>query len=128
MNCEEYKAALHDYALGKLAPERAAQVDEHRSNCPHCVEFNAICEELLCRDFVQFLDDYVDDSLLPERRAVFERHLSICDDCVNYLESYRRTIELGVESAKPSLAEPQDDSIPSDLIKAILDAAKLEDQ
>lgn len=122
MDCTTYRAAVHDYALGRLSAERVAQVVEHRRSCPHCAEFNAICAELECRDFVRFLDDYVAGNLDRERRRIFERHMSICTDCVNYLRSYRRTMELSAASGGPS-AEPAE-RIPEELITAILAASK----
>lgn len=50
---------------------------------------------LTCRELIEFLDDYVEGRLPPERRAVFDDHIfQCCQDCRDYLESYRRTIEL----------------------------------
>ena len=98
-----------------------AEVEQHHWNCEHCIEFNAICTELLCSDFVRFLDDYVEQTLSPERRAIFDRHMTVCPDCIAYLDSYRRTIAMGKAAGEDigGAAEP----IPEGLIRAILDAS-----
>ena len=121
MNCEEYRIAIHDYARGILSPEDVAQVEQHMHGCGNCVEFNELCAELSCREFVEFLSDYLEDDLAPERRAVFERHMTICPDCVNYLASYRRTLELGVQALSGE-ERAATQRIPEALVSAILAA------
>ena len=120
MNCEDYRIAIHDHARGILSAERAAEVELHHRDCQNCIEFNTICAELPCRDFVQFLGEYVEDRLSTERRAIFERHMTVCPDCTAYLDSYRRTIELGAESARDE--ERREEQLPEELVRAILHA------
>ncbi len=69
-----------------------------------------------CKDISDFLMEYVDGALPLGQRVQFEAHLVLCRSCRNYLDSYRKTIELtkktGVEDELPP--------VPEDLIKAIL--------
>ena len=49
---------------------------------------------ITCEQLITTLDDYVGEEMTAEERAEVERHLERCDSCVEYLDSYRRTIEL----------------------------------
>jgi anti-sigma factor RsiW len=79
-----------------------------------------ICDELSCQELVAFLDAYLAGELPPARREVFDWHLAVCTDCRNYLDSYRRTIELGREALRGS----GEAAIPTELIQAILAARR----
>ncbi|HEX8242253.1 MAG TPA: zf-HC2 domain-containing protein [Longimicrobium sp.] len=69
-----------------------------------------------CREVITFLDDYFAGELDPMRTSAFERHLALCGSCRNYLDSYRRTVELERDAfAEPDLQEP-----PAELVEAIL--------
>lgn len=48
-----------------------------------------------CREVADFLMAYLDGELPEDQRGVFEAHLRGCSACERYLESYRRTVELG---------------------------------
>ena len=78
--------------------------------------------KMTCREFSEFLDDYWSGALSAEGRAVFEAHLGQCVDCANYLNSYRRTIELGKEAVKTD--EPTSPDIPEELIRAVIAARR----
>jgi anti-sigma factor RsiW len=78
---------------------------------------------ITCKEFENFILDYLDDELPSLQRTRFERHIRLCRECKQYLQAYRRTIE--VSSAVLSAPETQDpDDVPEDLIKAILKARK----
>lgn len=80
---------------------------------------------MTCRDLTEFLDDYVAGALDPETRGAFDAHLGECADCVKYLNSYRRTIELGKQAmGDVDAAAPVE--MPAGLMKAILAARKTE--
>jgi predicted anti-sigma-YlaC factor YlaD len=49
---------------------------------------------MTCRGFIAFLDDYLSGPLQPQARALFDEHLRACVDCRNYLDSYRKTVEI----------------------------------
>lgn len=120
MNCDELRAAAHDYFGGHLAPSTRARYEAHVATCAACAEFMVVCREITCRELTEFLDDYLEGELAPDRRAVFERHLAICPDCSNYLQSYGRTRRLGrVVLAPDALAE-----MPEALVQAILAARR----
>lgn len=72
---------------------------------------------MTCRELTDFLADYLDGELPDRRREVFEQHLAECSDCRRYLDSYRRTIELG----KAAFAV-EDDLIPRDIPPALVQA------
>jgi anti-sigma factor RsiW len=72
-----------------------------------------------CAHVAEFLMRYLDCELDPDVRRDFEHHLLRCPDCVNYLDSYKRTIELGKQAFAAPASPPKP---PEDLIKAILAA------
>ena len=116
--CDAFRSALDESFL--TGAEGATQsAERHAADCPACAAVLAVARELTCRDFVAFLDEYVEGSLAPERHAVFERHLELCDDCVRYLQSYRRTIELG-RAALGDGPRPPAPAVPGELLDAIL--------
>lgn len=123
MNCSEYKSALHAYFSDQLgSPERAA-VEAHAGTCDDCGTLMRIACELSCRDFVEFMNRYIDGELEQERREVFDRHLSICENCTNYLEGYKRTMELSVVALLGG-GVPPPPPVPEALVRAILDARR----
>jgi anti-sigma factor RsiW len=122
MNCDEFKARLHDYFHGSLDAQRATQVDRHAETCSACGALMKLAKEISCRDFVTFLNQYVDGELSPERRAVFDRHLAICPDCTAYIDSYRKTMRLASLSMRNTHVLPE--GVPEDLVKAIVAARK----
>ncbi len=73
---------------------------------------------LTCRELFEFLADYADGELEPAERERFEEHMAVCPHCVEYLDTYRKTIELAAASRQPQDSIPDD--VPEDLIRAIL--------
>ncbi len=76
-----------------------------------------------CREFAEFIAEYLSNELPHDIRAQFEHHLAICMNCVNYLHGYAAAVALG-KAAFESSEEPVPADIPTDLIKAILDARR----
>lgn len=76
---------------------------------------------ITCREIFDALDEYVAGEMSAARRAVFDQHLAACPDCVEYLESYRRTIQLG-KAAFVGGAAPA--GVPEGLVRAVLAAAR----
>jgi len=126
MTCDEYKYLLHEYFMGRLAPDDVERLDAHRAECEDCDRIMTLAQETTCRDFTELLNDYVEESLPTERREIFDRHLSICPDCTAYLQSYRATMSLSVFAMKGAMRHLADD-LPSSLVEAIL-AARLEEE
>lgn len=71
-----------------------------------------------CREVIEFLADYLDNSLPSEARAGFERHLARCPSCVAYLESYKRTVQMGREALRAD-DQPAAGHVPEGLLKAV---------
>jgi anti-sigma factor RsiW len=78
---------------------------------------------LTCRELIDFLWRYVEDDLTPAERKTFDRHLAMCRSCRAYLDSYRKTIELGRVAFSDLDAEVPDD-VPEELIQGILAARR----
>jgi anti-sigma factor RsiW len=75
-----------------------------------------------CRECAEFLSEYLEGALGEDVRAVFERHLSLCPNCEIYLAQFRATIVAGQCAFDDDDVRP--DSIPEELIRAILAARK----
>jgi anti-sigma factor RsiW len=50
--------------------------------------------KLTCVELVELVTDYLDGALSRRDRARFEAHIEACGNCTEYLEQFRRTIEL----------------------------------
>jgi predicted anti-sigma-YlaC factor YlaD len=79
-------------------------------------------EMMTCQQVVdEFLTDYLEGRLGFAERVRFGLHLAICSQCRNYLESYRKTVELSrAAGSEPDPASASE--IPEELVKAILAA------
>ncbi|HJZ93913.1 MAG TPA: zf-HC2 domain-containing protein [Gemmataceae bacterium] len=75
-----------------------------------------------CREFTEFLHEYLFGDLPAEERAEFDKHLAECPWCVAYLDSYRKTIQLGQAAFSGREDGPPPASAPEELIQAILRA------
>ena len=80
-----------------------------------------------CSELIDFIADYLTGELPPDARQEFERHLNACPPCQAYLQTYGDTIRL----SRTALCEGHDhpkptDTVPEDLVKAILAARKKE--
>ena len=78
---------------------------------------------MTCRDFIAFLDDYLADRLPLESRGAFDAHLRCCVDCRNYLDSYRKTVELGKQAFASTDEDTLPAAVPESMIRAVLNAA-----
>lgn len=74
---------------------------------------------MTCREVAEFLMDYLDGELPGDSVAVFEQHLTACRECRDYLASYQTTMS-ACRTAMNAPAEPSDEALPVDLVKAIL--------
>lgn len=75
-----------------------------------------------CEEVITFLWAYLSGELPPEKVAEFERHLSVCPSCVNYIETYKKTIELSRGTFQPESGEGGE--MPEDLMRAVLAARR----
>ena len=76
---------------------------------------------LTCKELIEFIGRYVADALDTETRKRFDQHLEICPECVDYLDSYRKTIQLGRDALLEG-GEAPPAPMPDDLVEAILEA------
>ena len=80
---------------------------------------------ITCAELDAFIVDYLDGTLPKRQRAIFNFHLRMCRVCRIYLESYRKTIEIGravFDHAEDAIS----DDIPEALVHAILAARRKE--
>jgi anti-sigma factor RsiW len=74
---------------------------------------------ITCRELIEFLDDYIANDMDAARRRIADEHLAVCPACVSYVDSYRKTIEMGRTAlTDPSAPAPAD--VPPELVRAIL--------
>jgi predicted anti-sigma-YlaC factor YlaD len=76
---------------------------------------------MTCRNALKFLADYLDGNLPLRQRLSYGVHLFLCRNCRDYLDGYRKTIEV----SRSALAEPANaagEPLPEELVQAILAA------
>jgi anti-sigma factor RsiW len=78
---------------------------------------------MTCREVIGFLGSYVDGELPPDVLRRFEEHIATCPQCSAYLDSYRRTVHLVRDAARPPDASLPGE-VPEELVKAILRARR----
>ncbi len=76
---------------------------------------------MTCQELCEFLMQYLEGELKEPERASFAEHVEVCPPCLAYLQTYRKTIELGRSiCTEPGGALPED--VPEELVQAILAA------
>ena len=78
---------------------------------------------LTCQEVDRFIDDYLSERLTKVQQGKFKFHIRLCPDCKQYLEKYRRSIELAVATFHD---EDRCAELPEELVEAI-SAAKYSD-
>jgi len=81
---------------------------------------------ITCREFEEFIISYIEGELTPKQSRVFTMHLRICRECREYLNAYKRTMEINNTLMKKTTELKQED-IPQDLQNAILAAIQTKD-
>ena len=76
---------------------------------------------MTCQELCEFLMQYLDGELPEPERASFAEHVDICPPCLAYLQTYRKTIELGQSICTEPEGDVPDD-VPEELVQAILAA------
>jgi anti-sigma factor RsiW len=51
-------------------------------------------EAFSCQELVELVTDYLEGALSPGDLRRFEEHIGACDGCTEYLDQFKRTIEL----------------------------------
>jgi hypothetical protein len=120
MNCNELRSHLYNYFEKQVAQETREALEAHAITCEPCGKLLRTAGEVTCEELVEFLHEYVDGTLAPERKAIFERHMELCPPCIDFLESYKRTVELTGDACAP--CDDEAPAIPEALVRAILEA------
>lgn len=76
---------------------------------------------ITCAEFEEFILSYLQGTLPDKQRRRFERHIRFCRECREYLEAYRRTVEIEKVVFEKLDAQVPDD-VPEDLVQAVLKA------
>lgn len=58
-----------------------------------------------CRDMLALLSEYLDRELPPEAYREMQKHLAACSPCEEFVESFRKTIDL-CRNYEPGAAPP----------------------
>ena len=74
------------------------------------------------KPFFPPLDDYVAGQLPPESSGSFDNHLRCCVDCRNYLDSYRKSVELGKQAFASTDEVVPPGTVPESMIRAVFSA------
>lgn len=78
---------------------------------------------ITCEAFEDFILAYLEDDLPPRQKFVFELHLKVCRECRDYLKAYRASMDVA-RTAYAETAEALPETVPDDLVRAVLDARK----
>ncbi len=76
---------------------------------------------ITCREFEDFILAYLEGELPERQRFVVELHTKVCQECRDYLDAYRRAMEISKRVFEQE-DEPVSDEVPEDLVKAVLAA------
>ena len=78
---------------------------------------------LTCQELMGFIYAYEAGELSKVQVSAFDEHMAVCPECIDYLNTYRKTIEL-CNKTKEKSQESDIESVPEDLIRAILAVRK----
>lgn len=76
---------------------------------------------ITCNEFEEFINAYLEGSLPTSKRLVFEMHLKMCRECRDFLSRYQDAMIL-TKGAVLNDSNLEEETVPEDLINAILDA------
>lgn len=82
---------------------------------------------ITCREFEDFILAYIEGELPAKQRRIFDLHLKVCRECRDYLAAYKRTMEVSRHAYDEPFA-PVPESVPEDLVTAILEAKTSQDR
>lgn len=76
-----------------------------------------------CEEANRFIDDYLAGELPRKQHLVFEWHVRLCTGCKDYLERYRRSLDLCRDNLY-SEHEDESEEIPEQIVKGIIAAKR----
>jgi anti-sigma factor RsiW len=71
-------------------------------------------KEIVCQQWVELVTDYLEGALSTRMTKAIDRHLAGCEHCQEYLDQFRRSIEL--------TGELPDEPAPPELLDALTQA------
>lgn len=77
---------------------------------------------ITCEAFEDFILAYLEGELTRRQEFVFELHLKMCRECRDYLTAYRSSMRLAKDGFAREDEAVLPETVPEDLIKAVLDA------
>lgn len=77
---------------------------------------------ITCEAFEDFILAYLEDELTARQKFVFELHLKMCRECRDYLQAYRTSMALAKTALEHEQVSVLPETVPEDLVKAVLDA------
>lgn len=77
-----------------------------------------------CEEANRFIDDYLSGELPRRQRFIFDWHMRLCTGCREYLERYRRSIDLCREKF---YGDEDDEGVPEQIVKGIVAAKRAVD-
>ncbi|HYF15749.1 MAG TPA: zf-HC2 domain-containing protein [Phycisphaerales bacterium] len=77
-------------------------------------------QRFTCKELCDLLTEYLEGSLADPQKTELEKHLALCPPCVDYLEQFKRTIELSKRCCCRGKATPP--PMPDHMVAAIIAA------
>ena len=84
---------------------------------------NDQCSAIDCKSLEKFVVEFLDDQLPAQTRTAFLKHIKECEHCDEYLQSYRKTINLSKAALTDNISAEKSE-IPEKLVEAILAASR----
>jgi len=78
--------------------------------------------EIDCKSLENFIIDFLEDNLPAHEKMMFQKHIGECKHCEDYLQGYRKSIELS-KAALTGKTSDKVENIPDDMVAAILAAS-----
>lgn len=61
-------------------------------------------EPMVCKELVELVTDYIENGLSENDRSRFEEHIAYCRGCQNYMDEFRKTIQVISELTEDALS------------------------
>jgi predicted anti-sigma-YlaC factor YlaD len=76
-----------------------------------------------CEEADRFIDDYLAGALPRKQHLVFEWHIRLCSGCRDYLDGYRKSIDLCREDFYGAVKDGTEE-IPEQIVQGIIAARR----
>lgn len=75
---------------------------------------------MTCREAIDLLNEYLEGHLPQSQSETFDAHLQVCAHCRDYLDSYRKTMQL----ERAAFDDASQREVPEELIRAVTKAIR----